>query len=158
MERILVIGANGQIGSELVEALSAQQGPNSVFAADIGARSLFGHPNYETIDVLDQKRLERVVDNHSVTQVYQLAAMLSVTGEAAPLTAWTLNINGLLNILELARQRNQSGKPLRIFWPSSIAAFGPHTPAVDTPQLAVMDPTTIYGISKQAGERLSEYY
>lgn len=95
MERILVIGANGQIGSELVEALSAQQGPNSVFAADIGARSLFSHPNYETIDVLHEKRLERVVDNHSVTQVYQLAAMLSVTGEAAPLTAWTLNINGL---------------------------------------------------------------
>ena len=127
MERILVIGANGQIGSELVDALGAQFGAENVIAADI-------------------------------TQVYQLAALLSVTGEQAPLRAWTLNMNGLLNILELARERNAAGTPLRIFWPSSIAAFGPHTPAIDTPQLTTMDPTTIYGISKQAGERLCEYY
>lgn len=158
MERILVIGANGQIGSELVEALTAKHGAENVIAADIGARSLVGAACYETVDVLDSNRLGQVVDNYGVTQVYQLAALLSVAGEAAPLKAWTLNMNGLLNILELARERNQDGKPLRVFWPSSIAAFGPHTPAVDTPQLAVMDPTTIYGISKQAGERLSEYY
>jgi nucleoside-diphosphate-sugar epimerase len=158
MERILVIGANGQIGSELVEALSAKHGAGNVIASDIGPRSLFGAACYETIDVLDAARVAQVVEQHGITQVYQLAALLSVTGEQAPLKAWTLNMNGLLNVLELARERGASGKPLKIFWPSSIAAFGPHTPAVETPQLAVMDPTTIYGISKQAGERLCEYY
>ncbi|HJV51689.1 MAG TPA: NAD-dependent epimerase/dehydratase family protein [Noviherbaspirillum sp.] len=158
MECILVIGANGQIGSELVEALAARHGAENVIAADIGPRSLFGACRYETVDVLDQERVAQIVERHGVTQVYQLAALLSVTGEQAPLKAWTLNMNGLLNILELARERLQAGKPLKVFWPSSIAAFGPHTPAVDTPQLAVMDPTTIYGISKQAGERLCEYY
>lgn len=158
MERILVIGANGQIGSELVEALSGRYGADKVLAADIGPRSLFGATNYETVDVLDGNRVAQVIDKYGFTQVYQLAALLSVTGEQAPLKAWTLNMNGLLNILELARERGQAGKPLKVFWPSSIAAFGPHTPAVDTPQLAVMDPTTIYGISKQAGERLCEYY
>jgi nucleoside-diphosphate-sugar epimerase len=158
MERILVIGANGQIGSELVEALSARHGADNVIAADIGPRSLSGEARYETLDVLDGARLAQVVEDNRITQVYQLAALLSVTGEQAPLQAWTLNMNGLLNILELARERGQTGKPLKVFWPSSIAAFGPHTPAVDTPQLAVMDPTTIYGISKQAGERLCEYY
>jgi nucleoside-diphosphate-sugar epimerase len=158
MERILVIGANGQIGSELVQALGEKHGADNVIAADIGPRSLFGARHYETLDVLDEKRLAELVDRHDVTQLYQLAALLSVTGEQAPLKAWTLNMNGLLNVLELARERGQAGKPLKIFWPSSIAAFGPHTPAVDTPQLAVMDPTTIYGISKQAGERLCEYY
>jgi nucleoside-diphosphate-sugar epimerase len=158
MERILVIGANGQIGSELVEALTAIHGADSVIAADIGPSSLYGVACYEVVDVLDSIRLAQIVDNHRITQVYQLAALLSVTGEQAPLKAWTLNMNGLLNILELARERGEAGKPLKVFWPSSIAAFGPHTPAVDTPQLAVMDPTTIYGISKQAGERLCEYY
>ena len=158
MERILVIGANGQIGCELVEALAEKHGAENVIAADIGARSLAGANCYEMIDVLDSKRLTQVIDDYGISQVYQLAALLSVTGEQAPLRAWTLNMNGLLNILEIARERTAAGKPLRVFWPSSIAAFGPNTPAVDTPQLAVMDPTTIYGISKQAGERLCEYY
>ncbi|HJU71770.1 MAG TPA: NAD-dependent epimerase/dehydratase family protein [Paucimonas sp.] len=158
MERILVIGANGQIGSELVEALVQKYGTDNVIAADIGPCSRFDAKRYETVDVLDVNRLKQVIDDHGVTQAYQLAALLSATGEQAPLKAWTLNMNGLLNILEIARERSAAGKPLRVFWPSSIAAFGPHTPAVDTPQLAVMDPTTIYGISKQAGERLCEYY
>jgi len=158
MERILVIGANGQIGSELVEALVEKHGAQNVIAADIGPRSLYGAACYETLDVLDSKWVGNIIDSYHCTQVYQLAALLSVTGEQAPLKAWTLNMNGLLNILEIARERGQAGKPLRVFWPSSIAAFGPHTPAVDTPQLTVMDPTTIYGISKQAGERLCEYY
>jgi len=158
MERILVIGANGQIGSELVQALGEIHGADNVIAADIGPRSLFAARNYETLDVLDEKRLAQLIVRHEVTQIYQLAALLSVTGEQAPLKAWALNTNGLLNVLELARKRGLAGKPLKVFWPSSIAAFGPHTPAIDTPQLAVMDPTTIYGISKQAGERLCEYY
>lgn len=158
MERILVIGANGQIGGELVDALCTQHGPDNVIATDIAPHSLFGARCYETMDVLDAACLAETVERHGITQVYQLAALLSVTGEQAPLKAWTLNMNGLLNILELARERLAAGKPLRVFWPSSIAAFGPHTPPVDTPQLAVMDPTTIYGISKQAGERLCEYY
>lgn len=158
MERILVIGANGQIGSELVTALARQHGSENVIAADIGPRNMHAAARYEAIDVLDAKLVARMIDSYSITQVYQLAALLSVTGEQAPLKAWTLNMNGLLNILEIARERNHAGKPLRIFWPSSIAAFGPNTPQDRTPQLAVMDPTTIYGISKQAGERLCDYY
>jgi nucleoside-diphosphate-sugar epimerase len=158
MERILIIGANGQIGSELVEALTARHGGGNVFATDIGPRSMYGAACYQTLDTLDRSRLADLIGEHDIMQVYQLAAMLSVTGEQAPLKAWTLNINGLLNVLDIARERKEQGKPLRVFWPSSIAAFGPHTPATDTPQLTVMDPTTIYGISKQAGERLCEYY
>ncbi len=158
MERILVIGANGQIGSELVDALAAKHGAENVIAADIALTNPFGVARYETINVLDSNRINQVIERHDITQVYQLAALLSATGEQAPLKAWTLNMDCLLNILEIARERDQIGKPLRLFWPSSIAAFGPHTPAVDTPQLTVMDPTTIYGISKQAGERLCEYY
>lgn len=158
MERILIIGANGQIGSELTEALAEIHGAENVIAADIGPRSLAGAERYETLDVLDNARLKQCIDGHGITQVFHLAALLSVTGEQAPLRAWTLNMNGLLNILELARERTAGGRPLRVFWPSSIAAFGPHTPAVETPQLTVMDPTTIYGISKLAGERLCEYY
>ena len=158
MERILVIGANGQIGSELVEALVAQHGAENVIAADIGPRSGFGVKRYEPIDVLDSKGVAHIIETYHVTQVYQLAALLSVTGEQAPLKAWNLNMNGLLNILEIARERGIAGKPLRVFWPSSIAAFGPNTPRDQTPQLTVMDPSTIYGISKLAGERLCEYY
>lgn len=158
MERILVIGANGQIGSELVDALAAQHGADNVIAADISAASLYGAKRYEVIDVLNAERLAAVAEQYQITQVYQLAALLSATGEQAPLKAWTLNMDGLLNILELARIRGIAGKPLKVFWPSSIAAFGPNTPAQNTPQYTVMDPSTIYGISKLAGERLCEYY
>lgn len=158
MEKILVIGANGQIGSELVEALCLQHGEENVIASDIGPHSKFGVRRYEPVDVLDRKGVAQMIENYHVTQVYQLAALLSVTGEAAPLKAWELNMDGLLNILEIARERNAVGKPLRVFWPSSIAAFGPNTPRHQTPQSTIMDPTTIYGISKLAGERLCEYY
>ena len=158
MERILVIGANGQIGSELVDALALQHGADNVIAADISPRSLYGAKVYEVIDVLNPERLAAVAEQYQITQVYQLAALLSATGEQAPLKAWTLNMDGLLNILELARLRGAAGHALKVFWPSSIAAFGPNTPAQNTPQFTVMDPTTIYGISKLAGERLCEYY
>ncbi|GGZ00723.1 NAD-dependent epimerase/dehydratase family protein [Pseudoduganella plicata] len=158
MERILVIGANGQIGSELVEALAARHGAHNVFATDISPTNLYNAEQYQVLNVLDEEALAQLVSSQDITQVYQLAAMLSATGEAAPLRAWKLNMDGLLNVLEVARERGEAGKPLRVFWPSSIAAFGPNTPAQDTPQMTVMDPTTIYGISKLAGERLCEYY
>ena len=158
MEKILVIGANGQIGSELVEALALQHGADNVVAADISPASLYGAKIYEIIDVLNAVRITEVIEQYNITQVYQLAALLSATGEKAPLKAWELNMDGLLNILEIARIRGEAGKPLKVFWPSSIAAFGPNTPPVNTPQYTVMDPSTIYGISKLAGERLCEYY
>jgi nucleoside-diphosphate-sugar epimerase len=158
MERILIIGANGQIGSELVTALADQHGADNVIAADIGTENRFGASRYTQVDVLDKARVAQLVAAEGITQVYQLAALLSATGEQAPLKAWTLNMDGLLNILEIARERGEAGTPLKVFWPSSIAAFGPNTPAENTPQYTVMDPTTIYGISKLAGERLCEYY
>jgi nucleoside-diphosphate-sugar epimerase len=158
MERILVIGANGQIGSELVGALAERHGAQNVIASDIGANNVYAAARYTQLNVLDKDGLAALVAAEGITQVYQLAAMLSATGEQAPLKAWTLNMDGLLNILEVARERGEAGKPLRVFWPSSIAAFGPNTPAEHTPQTTVMDPTTIYGISKLAGERLCEYY
>lgn len=158
MKKILVIGANGQIGSELVEALALQHGADNVVAADISPASLYGAKIYEIIDVLNAARISEVIEQYNITQVYQLAALLSATGEKAPLKAWELNMDGLLNILEIARIRGEAGKPLKVFWPSSIAAFGPNTPPVNTPQYTVMDPSTIYGISKLAGERLCEYY
>ncbi|WP_208296811.1 NAD-dependent epimerase/dehydratase family protein [Massilia sp. CCM 8734] len=158
MERILIIGANGQIGSELVGALAQQHGAGNVIASDIGATNVYKAARYTQLDVLDKARLAALVADEGITQVYQLAALLSATGEQAPLKAWTLNMDGLLNILEVARERGEAGTPLRVFWPSSIAAFGPNTPPQDTPQYTVMDPTTIYGISKLAGERLCEYY
>ena len=146
MERILIIGANGQIGSELVGALAAQHGANNVIASDIGANNVYQAARYTQLDVLDKARLGKLIADEGITQVYQLAALLSASGEQAPLKAWTLNMDGLLNILEVARERGEAGKPLRVFWPSSIAAFGPNTPAQNTPQDTVMDPTTIYGI------------
>jgi nucleoside-diphosphate-sugar epimerase len=158
MERILIIGANGQIGSELVAALADKHGADNVIASDIGTENRFGAKRYTTVDVLDKAGVAQLIADEDITQVYQLAALLSATGEKAPLKAWTLNMDGLLNILEIARERGEAGKPLKIFWPSSIAAFGPNTPAQDTPQYTIMDPTTIYGISKLAGERLCEYY
>ncbi|MFL6636094.1 MAG: NAD-dependent epimerase/dehydratase family protein [Massilia sp.] len=158
MERILIIGANGQIGSELVAALAQRHGTANVIAADIGTDNVYGAARYVRVDVLDKDAVARLIADDDITQVYQLAALLSATGEKAPLKAWTLNMDGLLNILEIARERGEFGKPLKVFWPSSIAAFGPNTPAEGTPQTTVMDPTSIYGISKLAGERLCEYY
>jgi nucleoside-diphosphate-sugar epimerase len=152
MERILVIGARGQIGSELTEALAAHFGAANVVAADLAPAGT-GAVAYERLDVLDRARLEAVIESRGITQVYQLAAMLSATGERDPGRAWALNMGGLMNVLELARQR-----PLRVFWPSSIAAFGPGTPRDMTPQATVMDPATMYGVSKRSGEMLCDYY
>jgi nucleoside-diphosphate-sugar epimerase len=153
-ERILIIGANGQIGSELAEALATRHGAENIITSDIAATGRVPGSPYQVLDVMDHAALDKAVEQHRVTQIYHLAAMLSATGERYPLAAWRLNMDSLLNVLEVARERNLR----RVFWPSSIAAFGPTTPRVDTPQDTVMDPNTIYGISKLAGERWCEYY
>ena len=165
MEKILIIGANGQLGVELTEHLARIHGAAQVIAADIRApqhspQRPLNSPNavrHVILDVMDAAALRAIVNTHQITQVYQLAAMLSATGEAHPLRAWDLNMQGLINTLELARDSSHSTLR-RVFWPSSIAAFGPNTPRDNTPQHTVMDPSSMYGISKLAGERLCEYY
>ncbi|HLX28426.1 MAG TPA: NAD-dependent epimerase/dehydratase family protein [Casimicrobiaceae bacterium] len=154
MAKSLVIGANGQIGSELVAALARRNGEANVIAADVVLPRRPHRVQFVCLDVLDSARLREIAERHDIGDVYLLAALLSARGESAPLATWTLNVNGLLNVLELAREKRVA----RVFWPSSIAAFGPHSPADGTPQWAVMDPTTMYGASKEAGERLCEYY
>ncbi|MGA0612419.1 NAD-dependent epimerase/dehydratase family protein [Caldimonas sp. KR1-144] len=155
--RILVIGANGQIGTELTEALAARHGADAVVASDIAPSSPLAQAlpalRYERLDALDKPSLERAIERHDIGQVYLLAAALSARGEQHPDWAWQLNMASLLNVLELARERS-----LRVFWPSSIAAFGPTTPRQRTPQTTVMEPSTVYGISKLAGEGWCRWY
>src|SRR5689334_21508552 len=116
MQKILVIGANGQIGSELVSALADRHGAQNVIATDIGTDNLYSAARYQRLDVLDKPALTALIEQEDVTQVYQLAALLSATGEQKPLLAWTLNMDGLLNVLEIAKDRLAAGKPLKIFW------------------------------------------
>jgi nucleoside-diphosphate-sugar epimerase len=154
-ETILVIGSNGQIGSELVENLSAIYGIECVIASDVKAPEKPYHQGpFETIDVLNKTQIFDVVKKHQVTQIYLLAALLSATAEKNPLFAWQLNMEGLFHVLDLAKE----GHIKQVYWPSSIAAFGPNTPQQNTPQYTIMEPSTVYGISKQAGERWCEYY
>lgn len=155
-DTILVIGSNGQIGTELVFELRRQFGADRVIASDVSLpdSELSNAGPYETLDVLDRERLGDIVDKYKITQIYHLAALLSVSAEKKPKMAWNLNINGLLNILELSREKGIQ----KIFFPSTIAVFGPSTPKDQTPQQTVMDPNTVYGISKLAGERWCEYY
>jgi nucleoside-diphosphate-sugar epimerase len=152
--RILIIGANGQIGTELAELLVKRHGPDAVITSDLAPVGRVPGIAHEALDVTDAAALAAVVKRHRVTQVYHLAAALSASGEKHPQWAWNLNMVGLLNVLELARTQ----KLERVFWPSSIAAFGPTTPRDNTPQHTVMDPTTVYGISKLAGERWCAWY
>lgn len=155
-EKIFVIGANGQIGTELVAALRKIHGAENVIASDINS------PNYalrntgpfEYANVLDKENLHHLFDKHRPTQVYLLAAILSAVGEQKPKMAWDLNMTGLLHVLDFAVEF----KVQKVFWPSSIAVFGPHSPQYNTPQYCVMDPNTVYGFSKLAGERWCEYY
>lgn len=153
-ERILVIGSNGQIGSELVLSLRQIYGVNNVIASDINPSRLEQDGPFQLLNVLDKEDLGYVVSKYKISQVYLLAAFLSATAEKYPLAGWKLNMEGLLNVLELAKEK----KIRKVYWPSSIAAFGPTTPKDNTPQNCVMDPSTVYGISKQAGERWCEYY
>lgn len=156
MEKILVIGCAGQIGSELTLELRRIYGEDNVVATDIkpASKEITEGGPFEILDVLDTHRLFGTVSRNKITQIYHLAAILSGNAEKKPLASWHINMESLLNVLELARELKLS----KIFWPSSIAVFGPTTPRVETPQFTVMEPNTVYGISKLAGERWLEYY
>ncbi len=152
--KILIIGANGQIGTELAIALAERHGDDAVVTSDLAPEGRVPGLAHEALDCTDIGGLTQIVERHGITQVYHLAAALSARGEKHPMWAWDLNMKGLLNVLEVAR----SHKLERIFWPSSIAAFGPSTPQEQTPQKTVMDPSTVYGISKLAGEGWCAWY
>lgn len=152
-DTILILGSGGQIGTELVTSLRNIYGANNVIASDIKDGSDESGP-YEKIDVLDKDRILEVIKKHGVNQVYLLAAMLSATAEKFPEKGWQLNMESLFHVLNLAKEKHIS----KLYWPSSIAAFGPTTPKQNTPQQTITEPTTIYGISKLAGERWCEWY
>lgn len=152
-DKILIVGSQGQIGLELTQELRAIYGNDNVIASDVKAPAQSNGP-FETLDVMDKNSLNDVFKKHNVTQVYLLAALLSATAEKNPRFAWDLNMEGLFNVLNAAKE----GVLNKVYWPSSIAVFGPTTPKQNTPQYTVMEPNTIYGISKQAGERYCEYY
>lgn len=156
MERVLVIGCSGQIGSELVLELRNIYGNGNVFATDIKnpPDEVRDSGPFQILDVLDFKNLLHFVVRHNITQIYNLAAVLSGNAEKIPLQAWDINMRALMNTLQVAEQSDAK----KLFWPSSIAVFGPTTPRHNTPQLTVMEPNTVYGISKLAGERWGEYF
>ena len=154
--KILIVGACGQIGSELTLALRQIYGKNAVVASDIKrptSPELSSGP-FEILDATDLDQFKTVVTRHNIHSVYMMAAMLSGTAEKFPQKGWELNMTSLFNILDLGKENYVK----KIFWPSSIAVFGPSTPKLNTPQHSVMDPSTVYGISKQAGERWCAYY
>jgi threonine 3-dehydrogenase len=153
-DKILVIGACGQIGTVLCESLRQIYGVANVVASDLTTPSTPPIGHFERLDVLDGKRLTEIVKKYGITQIYHLAALLSAKGEKNPKLTWDVNMNGLFNVLEVARQE----KLTKIYFPSSIAVFGGATPKVNTPQYTVLEPQTMYGITKQAGEQLAAYY
>ena len=154
--KILIIGACGQIGTELTQKLRKIYGTENVIASDIRKLNVdvVNSGPFEVINALDFNQIEHLVEVHQITDVYLMAALLSATAEKNPASAWDLNMNSLFHVLNLAK----AGKIKKIFWPSSIAVFGPTTPKENTPQYTIMEPSTVYGISKQSGERWCEYY
>lgn len=155
-EKILVIGASGQIGVELTLALRKIYGGANVVAADLREENelLKGSGPYVSLDIMNKEMLHVLVLRQNITQIYLLAAILSATGEKNPNLAWHLNMQGLLNVLDIAREENLH----KVYWPSSIAVFGPTSPRQNCPQQTVIEPTTVYGISKYAGEFWCNYY
>lgn len=155
-DTILIIGACGQIGTELTQKLREIYGSNQVIASDIreGSPELMNAGPFEILDATDKDGILQVVKKYKVTQVYLMAAMLSATAEKYPHKAWELNMTSLLGVLELAKEKHIK----QVYWPSSIASFGPTSPKVNTPQQTVMEPSTVYGISKLAGEHWCNYY
>ena len=154
--KILIIGACGQIGTELTHKLRELYGTNNVIASDIRKlnNDVVNSGPFEVINALDFNQIEHLVELHKITDIYLMAALLSATAEKNPAFAWDLNMNSLFHDLNLAKAK----KIKKIFWPSSIAVFGPTTPKEYTPQYTIMEPSTVYGISKQSGERWCEYY
>ena len=154
--KILIIGACGQIGTELTQKLRTIYGTDNVIASDIRKLNtdVVNSGPFEVVNALDFNQIEHLVEKYNITDVYLMAALLSATAEKNPAFAWDLNMNSLFHVLNLAK----AGKIKKIFWPSSIAVFGPTTPKENTPQYTVMEPSTVYGISKQSGERWCEYY
>ena len=152
-DKILIIGANGQIGSVLTQTLMAQYGQNAVIPTDLHPPKASNLP-FLQLDVLDEKKLFEVVREHKITQIYHLAAILSAKGESKPLLAWDINMRSLFNVLEVAKETQVA----KVFFPSSIAVFGDQAPPVLTPQHTVLNPSTVYGISKVAGEHWCQYY
>jgi nucleoside-diphosphate-sugar epimerase len=154
--KILIIGACGQIGTELTRKLRSLYGVNNVIASDIRKLNIdvVNSGPFEVVNALDFNQIEHIVEEHQIQEVYLMAALLSATAEKNPAFAWDLNMNSLFHVLNLAKAK----KIKKIFWPSSIAVFGPTTPRYNTPQYTIMEPTTVYGISKQTGERWCEYY
>lgn len=154
-ERILVIGAGGQLGSELTQALWDRFGTANVMATDVkDPGGVVSKGNFQLLDVLNQSHLFEFIRKNNITQIYHLAAMLSATGEANPKLAWRLNVDSLIHVLDAAVEFSIE----KVYWPSSIAVFGPNTPKQNTPQETITDPTTVYGISKLAGERWCTWY
>ncbi|HZB12666.1 MAG TPA: NAD-dependent epimerase/dehydratase family protein, partial [Chryseolinea sp.] len=154
-EKILVIGAGGQLGTELVAGLWKSYGKENVMATDIKEpKGILAQGDFEILDVLNPENLTTLLKKNKFTQIYHLAAVLSATGEQNPEVAWKLNMDSLMHVLQAAVEL----KIKKVYWPSSIAVFGPSTPKIKTPQNTIMDPITIYGISKQAGERWCEWY
>ena len=156
MKKVLITGALGQIGSELTERLRKDLGVDNVIATDIRkieGSSTVEDGRFETLDVNDYDAFLALAKENQVDTIVHLAALLSATAEARPQFAWNLNMNGLMNALEIARELDA-----KLFAPSSIAAFGPNTPADNTPQDTIMRPTTMYGVTKVAGELLEDYY
>lgn len=154
--KILIIGACGQIGTELTHKLRTIYGTENVIASDIRKLNtdVVNSGPFEVVNALDFNQIEHLVEIHQITDVYLMAALLSATAEKNPAFAWDLNMNSLFHVLNLAKAK----KIKKIFWPSSIAVFGPTTPKENTPQYTIMEPSTVYGISKQSGERWCEYY
>jgi nucleoside-diphosphate-sugar epimerase len=154
--KILIIGACGQIGSELTKTLRNKYGVENVIASDIRKlnNDVVNEGIFEVVNALDFNQIEHLIEKYQVTDVYLMAALLSATAEKNPAFAWDLNMNSLFHVLNIAK----AGKIQKIFWPSSIAVFGPTTPRNNTPQYTIMEPSTVYGISKQTGERWCEYY
>jgi len=156
MKKILVIGAAGQIGTDLTVELRKRFGAKNVVASDIKMASeevMDGGP-FENLDAMNRDRVSEILEKYKISEIYHLAAILSGNAEKNPRWAWDLNMNSLFNVLDVAKEK----KVNKVFWPSSMGAFGPSTPEWDTPQVTVMEPTTVYGISKLAGERWVEYY
>jgi nucleoside-diphosphate-sugar epimerase len=154
--KILIIGACGQIGTELTKKLRNIYGVDNVIASDIRKLNIdiVNEGIFEVVNALDYNQIEHLIEQYQITDVYLMAALLSATAEKNPAFAWDLNMNSLFHVLNLAKAK----KIQKIFWPSSIAVFGPTTPRINTPQYTIMEPTTVYGISKQTGERWCEYY